>query len=435
MCNNYFITVSGKTDGFGAQVQAIFNGFAFSRFYKIGFSHTQLMSIEHDVLAEDVEQLFNFSKLESPDLRNLKKLRVSNISDIANSDCPSEYFTEEVLQCIRSTCNFDIYNEISQVAIHIRRGDVTNLLKNRWVPLSFYKDLIKIIRKLYPGLPISIYSEGDIRQFDDLINLGIEVKLNLDTLTTFQELVRSKYLVTAPSSFSYLAALISPNIVFYYPFWHRPLDDWISLKDFGNFQFKMHQLNDTIYRGAFKPMIKRLTKFGNPKVSDLGRALLRRIVGFPFDFLKFFRRYYYLKKHKNKCSPLFSLKGFPFLSPFYVKMELDFRHIYFRDAYGDIKQIDQSPHFDFIRSINDGKQESGLQLYKRHWLTISAAELQNVEDKFITLIAKFCSGVRFDVVDVQYIANDRFVVLDGIHRLAMLKNIKEKSSVLVNVRF
>ena len=58
---------------------------------------------------------------------------------------------------------------------------------------------------------------------------------DVDTLTTWAIFVRAEALVTAKSSFSYVAAILrgSKPGTYYRPFWHAPLGHWKAWSDRG----------------------------------------------------------------------------------------------------------------------------------------------------------------------------------------------------------
>ena len=83
------------------------------------------------------------------------------------------------------------------------------------------------MKNKFPDYSICIYSEGKVRDFRKLFFENVHFSLNDNIENTFHDLVTSKVLVTAKSSFSYTAALLSTNIVYYIPFWCEPLDNWL----------------------------------------------------------------------------------------------------------------------------------------------------------------------------------------------------------------
>ena len=62
-----------------------------------------------------------------------------------------------------------------------------------------------------------------------LTDHGVIQAANMDPFTTLRHLTEADLLVTAKSSFSYVAALLNPGLVLYEPFWHGPIPGWIVL--------------------------------------------------------------------------------------------------------------------------------------------------------------------------------------------------------------
>jgi hypothetical protein len=97
-----------------------------------------------------------------------------------------------------------------------------------------YINVINNLRGLYHfARPIfHIYSQGDVEQFKTVF-AGDDIVLHIDeTLEdTFTAMVFADVLVTSTSSFSYTAALLSDGEIYYIPFWHPPLGDWIIISD------------------------------------------------------------------------------------------------------------------------------------------------------------------------------------------------------------
>ena len=89
------------------------------------------------------------------------------------------------------------------------------------------------IREKYKhkDLQFHIYSQGNIQDFDYFISNDTIFHINEDLTNTFIGLVVADILVTSASSLSYSAALISDGEIYYLPFWHPPLDNWIICKE------------------------------------------------------------------------------------------------------------------------------------------------------------------------------------------------------------
>ena len=79
-------------------------------------------------------------------------------------------------------------------------------------------------------LEFHIYSQGEVADFNDFLCIpNIFLHINGDVFETFVDLVSADILITSFSSFSYTAALLNENTVYYHRFWHSPLKHWILL--------------------------------------------------------------------------------------------------------------------------------------------------------------------------------------------------------------
>jgi hypothetical protein len=77
------------------------------------------------------------------------------------------------------------------------------------------------------SLQFHIYSQGKKENFTNLENTDVEFHLNEELTNTFIGLVAADILILSPSSFSYVAGLLSDGIVYYKEFWHNKKRDWI----------------------------------------------------------------------------------------------------------------------------------------------------------------------------------------------------------------
>lgn len=224
------LTITGKTDGFGSQYQSIMSGIAYASYKKYKYYHTPMNKVAH---SQNHQILNNFIGVHS-DI-NVKQsdrvnIKLPYVKEVHGANKPSLFYTKQVNEKIRSmyystpkpkSCPFDI-------AIHIRRGDVKNGF--RFTDNQTYLKYIKMLISKYPRYTIGIYSEGTESDFKILKLPQVTFKLNLNLINTFHELVTSKILVMSKSSFSYSAGILSNGIVYYIPFWHKPLDHWKILR-------------------------------------------------------------------------------------------------------------------------------------------------------------------------------------------------------------
>ena len=235
-----YLTIRGRGDGFGSQYQAIMSGVALCEFKKYKYFHTPFVNIQHLDL-DEIEKMNNFIgiKNENYDDTTLQQIQenlqvVMEFED-AHYHCekPSIYYTDKVLKQIRDWYFSTEKPKIDDVdiAIHIRRGDVNSSWADRYTDNIEYKKIINSLRLKYPSYKITVVSEGNIDEFKDL---GLEdccFLLNGDVTIAFHTLVSAKVLVMSKSSFAYTSAILNSNTIYYMGFWHRALDDWLSVNN------------------------------------------------------------------------------------------------------------------------------------------------------------------------------------------------------------
>lgn len=229
------IRIRSRRDGFGAQYMAQMSALAWAiqnnrYFYFEPFSH-----LDH---GEDATTMSQFTGLR-PWGEPVKYKRIAHVRfvpEVLSSPNPSTYFTPETLAVIR-----DMYHSSPKpascphdIAIHIRRGDINQEMRSRWLSMGTYKRLIKTLQGFFPDHSIGIYSQGDPADFQQLRALGARLELNQDLRRTFHELATSPLLIPAPSCLSYAAALLSERQILHLSNpQNRPLDHWIQTRALG----------------------------------------------------------------------------------------------------------------------------------------------------------------------------------------------------------
>jgi hypothetical protein len=220
-------TISGKTDGFGAQYQAIMSGIAYCAAKGLLYVHTPFTRMEHTT---DVAALNTFIGITTPQQSSTQSLIIRKpfAAEVHNSVRPSRFYTPSVRQILKDYYYSTPKPAITEIdiAIHIRRGDVGPHLASRYTDNHLYRRIINGLQRAYPGRSITVFSEGCLEDFHDLGINPAQLRLNTDIQTTFHSLVTAKVLITAKSSFSYAAAILNDNIVYYMDFWHKALDTW-----------------------------------------------------------------------------------------------------------------------------------------------------------------------------------------------------------------
>ncbi len=264
--NNCYITCTGKTDGIGAQVQAVFSTMLFAQEFGITYAHTPFDEIWSDHSNKEWEVFFNLSGDEiTVNEINKDSLNVVYVSQplFIGFKPNTLYIVEHCHSFVDSNKNAKLYANIKDkfiekyqssskrdyksfykegrlnIAIHARRGDVSKegVHSDRYTDNLYYKSLLDNISIILDDLKIKssihLYSQGNVEDFHELEGLNVNYHLDECVFTTFNNLVLSDIIIMSKSTFSYSAALLSKSIMIYEPFWHKPLKDWI-LVDWNN---------------------------------------------------------------------------------------------------------------------------------------------------------------------------------------------------------
>lgn len=259
---NILITCSGKKDGTGAQIQAIYSTILYSVVNNKEFIHTPLSVVEHNYensidWENRIEEFFCIKEITTPKstdsykVYNLDNLSIISYLKISTSRRPilvqkkhfhefadknPEYY-DKVMSNIRA---FFFKKNIKYkrneakdqliVSYHIRRGDVSmNTNNDRYTSNELISENIKILISFLQDskltYEIHIYSQGEEKDFGEISKLGI-LHLNEDIFDTIYNLADSDVLFMSKSSFSYLSGLLSKGVVMYEPFWHSALPNW-----------------------------------------------------------------------------------------------------------------------------------------------------------------------------------------------------------------
>tara|TARA_B100000927_G_scaffold151811_1_gene122352 strand:+ start:2117 stop:4018 length:1902 start_codon:yes stop_codon:yes gene_type:complete len=242
------MTIHGKTDGFGSQLQAIFSLIAYCNYKGYTYIHTPMYKMHHN--DENIDNfptyMNNFINIEHKfktfeQLSNYDKSIIHKQKEgpfVHGSLHPEYFYNEKVLNLFRemyfSKDKPHInYNEcFKNIALHIRRGDVNqNKYPSRFISNEEYITLLKKID--LSNSIIHIFSEGKNEDFQDIINYfpenNFEMHLNENIQKTFHYLVMADILVLSKSSFSYCAGLLNKNTKIanlITRWWHKPLKSW-----------------------------------------------------------------------------------------------------------------------------------------------------------------------------------------------------------------
>jgi hypothetical protein len=205
---------------------------------------TKTATIKENINENTIEEINNYINIRNY-INYDKNININNISILDNSSIMEsiDNYIDDVF-CHDSFLKYkeffykDKINrfnlEYINIAIHIRRLSNYDLECNRYevvrhsTPNSYYLDKMNLIRNIYSNKQIKfhIYSQGDIKNFSDFISDDVIFHLNENTLNTFTDLIFADILITSVSSFSYTAALLSNNQIWYLTFGHPPLKHW-----------------------------------------------------------------------------------------------------------------------------------------------------------------------------------------------------------------
>ena len=260
------LTYQPKEDGLGGQYQRIFGIMALAKKYGLMYVHTPIRAMEHLPslsYLENIEnyfQIFRFyasstetqydeevlmDRANETDILHLRELSYKNGKKIlvriflpqSILDRNPEWYkliTPKIREIKQKLLLPYFSSDTTNIAIHIRRGDVnSNDHPIRFTPIEYYYNIVEHFIKTVTKPNICIFSEVSDRNHNEFEELSkknhVRVLTNLDILTTFEHMVYSDILVTSKSSFSYLAGLLNSKSVIYMDFWHSPLAHWTRL--------------------------------------------------------------------------------------------------------------------------------------------------------------------------------------------------------------
>ena len=118
------------------------------------------------------------------------------------------------------------------IAIHIRRHNThDSRIDGTNIPDDVFSNVINKLRDIYSSKKplFHLYSQGNIENFKIFNSQDIVLHLNDSTEDAFTGMVLAEILVTSASSLSYTAGILSEGTVYYIPFWHPPLPNWLSI--------------------------------------------------------------------------------------------------------------------------------------------------------------------------------------------------------------
>jgi hypothetical protein len=237
-----FYTHETRTDGFGAQYQGIITTILYCKEHNLNYIYSPLQYVEHNYENDTnykykLENLMNLKDniktdcLTSPRellFGNIRQMFESNIDHYCNSDA-----MKLIKDCFWLNKERDHFqNNKINIAVQIRREnshDNRNAGDRASTPNTYYKKIMNKIRDEYTDTEIlfHIYSQGQAESFHELVGGDTQFHLNEEITSTFIGMVAADILILSPSSFSYVAGLLSDGKVYYKNFWHHKKKEWV----------------------------------------------------------------------------------------------------------------------------------------------------------------------------------------------------------------
>lgn len=246
------MTNTYRSDGFGGQYQNIIYCAVYAERKKLPFYYTPFTGMEHNYLNQndflERKEIFIGFKTNIPIYENQKKINVnrdtvfrfvSNRTDFLAKSNALKKIKKIFYESKQKTDYLD--DRFFNVAVHVRRNliDDSRSVAN---DDEIINKTINSIRKnqKYFNKPIKFHiiscgvglKDKNYEQFKNIfVGEDIVFHLENEVETDFAIMVFSDILVSARSSLSYTAGLISNNLILQIPFWHDPLpqNNWITL--------------------------------------------------------------------------------------------------------------------------------------------------------------------------------------------------------------
>lgn len=265
-------------DGFGENYKYLIYSLMYAEFNKCEFVYTPFKVMRHNYnddpeYINKKEKMINCidalkSKIEDVTPRTL------NIFDLLqfyhqNVEWCSQSNSLKMLKSLFYLDKVNLYDtSVMNIAIHIRRinphdyivvdqnskdrvpmrdnlfqeilnNPITAIqLPGMDVPRDLYINVIQQLEQSYPNAKFHIYSQGCVNDFKVFEKDNTMLHLNECLETTFQQLVFADILVTSPSSLSYVAGLLSNNIIYYVQCLNPPLPHWNIIQNYKSSKMK-----------------------------------------------------------------------------------------------------------------------------------------------------------------------------------------------------
>ena len=267
--------------GIGHQMANWISGYQFAKMFKVNFAHSPFSSSkwenflgfgEDEVLVSQLIKEKGYKKVRLPLFDENSEKHLSLIKNIINAYkgddiifiCEKDQFYKDQFEASkdlkikfnnakhRLNEKLKYSNKCYNIAIHIRRGDISigqvngnHNLKMRWQDINYFQNTLdNVIKKLTINrdIAINIFSQGSLEDFNAFRKYkNVTFHLEMNAHNSFLHMVKADLLITSKSSFSYKPAILSNGIkVCPMNFWHGypKSDDFILVDDNGLFSRK-----------------------------------------------------------------------------------------------------------------------------------------------------------------------------------------------------
>jgi len=240
----YFVRLGGS--GLGNLLYPFFKALVYAKKENLGIISPTFLSIKIGPYLRRELQKRNYKyslKGSITGIRRLWLLIFSNeivtfksFGDGFKSLYGYEDFLKEKFKSL-TRVDFDEKKYQHSICCHIRLGDFKQSLgeelsNNTRIPIKWYKDVIKQIRKDDKDLKVFLFSDGYDDELKELIELGnIKNETSTNPIEDILKLSCSKYLIGSYSSFSFWGAFFSKGVCV----WHE--------NAFNNDEFPMKSKN------------------------------------------------------------------------------------------------------------------------------------------------------------------------------------------------
>lgn len=237
------VTNPKRSDGFGGQFQTIIVSVIYAELNNQKFIYTPFKAMEHnyhndaDFLKKKewlINFIDNFEINKNDTINHLDHYALINFFERNLVACANSLALKKIKQIFRANKNHDNYfnNENLHIAVHVRRHNShDNRIEGTNTPDNIFLHTIHRLRAIYAAKNprFHIYSQGHAENFKIYEAQDVVLHIDESLEDTFTGMVLADVLVTAASSLSYTAGLLSEGIVYYIPFWHAALPHWISV--------------------------------------------------------------------------------------------------------------------------------------------------------------------------------------------------------------